>query len=92
VSSEEIKGGRMKDLKSDTLMKPYLNVVETSIYLGLQISTIYSYTSKKVIPFYKIRRKILFKVSELNEYIENHRVKTTAEIEQEAINNIVTGK
>jgi len=82
----------MQQQEQKKMTKPFLNVMETSDYLGLKISTIYSYTSKKVIPFYKIRRKILFKVSELNDFIENHRVKSTAEIEKDALSNIINGK
>ena len=82
----------MKKQEKERMAKPFLNVMETSEYLGLQISTIYSYTSKKVIPFYKIRRKILFKVTELNEFIESHRIASNAEIESLAISNIIAGK
>ncbi len=70
--------------------QPYLTLNQASNYLGLSRSTLYSYTHKKVIPFYKIRRKLLFKVEELNNFIENHRVKTQSEIETEASTRVMT--
>jgi excisionase family DNA binding protein len=82
------KGGVM----NNELNKPYLSLEEAANYLSLKKSTIYQYTSKNLIPHYKFRRRILFKISELNEFIEECRVKTNAEIETEAITNIVTGK
>jgi len=72
--------------------KPYLSLEETCEYLSLKKPTLYQYTSKHILPFYKIRRKILFKVTELNEFIENHRIKTNAEIEAEALNYHISGK
>ncbi|MDP8202389.1 MAG: helix-turn-helix domain-containing protein [Candidatus Tenebribacter burtonii] len=82
----------MQKQEQKKITKPFLNVVETSEYLGLKRSTIYSYTSKKGIPFYKIRRVILFKVTELDEFIEKHRIKSSAEIEQEALRHFISEK
>ena len=74
------------------IAKPFISITEASEYLSLSKPTLYQYTSKHLIPFYKINRKILFKVSELNEYIENHRVSSVAEIESAAISSLVSGK
>jgi len=65
--------------------KPYLSLEEAADYLSYKKSTLYQLTSQRKISHFKFRRKILFKVSELNEFIESHRIKTTAEIEQEAL-------
>lgn len=80
----------MNENQSSKSQKPYLSLEEAATYLSLKKSTLYQYTSKKILPFYKIRRKILFKVDELNEFIENHRVKTSDEIEEEALNQFVS--
>jgi excisionase family DNA binding protein len=74
------------------IAKPYLSLEETAEYLSYQKSSIYQFTSKKLIPHYKIRKKLLFKISELNEFIENHKVHTNAEIKQQAINDYVLGR
>jgi len=73
-------------------LRSFLTVEGAAEYLGIKVSTIYQYTSKKILPHYKIRRKILFKVTELNEFIESHRVHTSAEIEQEALGLLISGK
>ncbi|MDA3813459.1 MAG: helix-turn-helix domain-containing protein [Candidatus Cloacimonetes bacterium] len=78
----------MTKVKNSDFQKPYISLEEASEYLSLKKLTLYSYTSKNVLPYYKIRRKILFKVSELNEFIENNRVKSNAEIETEALTKI----
>lgn len=74
---------------------PFLSLQEASRYLKLQPSTLYSYTHKRVIPFYKLRgRKIYFKKEDLDNFIlsETNLVKSKQQIETEAISNIVTGK
>jgi len=82
----------MSKTKQNENQKPYISIDEASEYLSLSKSTLYSYTAKKIIPFYKIRRKILFKVSELNDFIESHRVMSESEIETKAITQILIDK
>jgi len=69
--------------------RKFLTLEEASDYLGLKKSTLYLYTHKRVIPFYKPRgRKVYFKISDLNNFLEQGRVKTQEEIEQEATNKL----
>ena len=51
--------------------KPFLNLDEASDYLGLSKHSIYSFTSRGVIPHYKTGRKIYFSIDELNNWILN---------------------
>ena len=74
------------------IAKPYLSLEEACEYLSLSKATLYAYTSRKKISHYKISRKILFKVTELNEFIEIHRIASISEIEQQAADYLVTGK
>jgi excisionase family DNA binding protein len=68
------------------IQKPYLSVREVCDYLSIAEATLYSWTSKrKNLPFHKIGRKLLFKITDLNEFIENHRIKPKHEIEAEAL-------
>ncbi len=78
--------------KNNEFQKPYISLDEACEYLSLKKSILYSYTHKNVLPFNKIRRRILFKVSELNEFIESHRVMSRSEIETAAINQIFLDK
>jgi excisionase family DNA binding protein len=70
----------------------WLSLEDAASHLSYKKSSLYQFTSRNLIPHYKIRRKILFKLSELNDYIEKHRISTSAEIEAKAISNIVNGK
>jgi excisionase family DNA binding protein len=67
--------------------KPFLNAVDAAEYLGIALITLYSYSSKRVIPHYKARRKIYFKLEDLENFVLNNdnRVKSNEEIEREAI-------
>lgn len=51
-----------------------LNVDETSKYLGLKKSTIYAFSSRKVLPKIKFSGKLMFLKSDLDDFIVNHRV------------------
>ncbi|MCK4358332.1 MAG: helix-turn-helix domain-containing protein [Candidatus Cloacimonetes bacterium] len=75
--------------------RPFLTLSETSEYLGLSRATLYGYTSKGIIPFYKLQnRKLYFKIDELNGFIlcEKNRVKSAKEIESEAAIQLLTNR
>jgi excisionase family DNA binding protein len=61
-----------------------LFVEDAAYFLGLSKQTVYSYTSQGLIPFYKRAKKIYFKQSELQEWLESGRYKTQDEINKEA--------
>jgi excisionase family DNA binding protein len=65
--------------------KGYLSLEAAADYLSYTKSSLYQFTSKRKIPHYKFERKILFKVSELDDFIEKHRVAPKSEIKQQAI-------
>lgn len=69
----------------------YLTAEEASKFLGFSITYLYELTSKRAIPFYKPSgKKLLFKHSELTEWIEKSRIDSSSEI-QDKINNRTTG-
>ncbi len=78
----------MSNTEQNTLhtQKIFLTTEEAAEYLGIAKITLYTYTSKRVIPFYKTRRKIYFKIEDLENYVLNseNRVKSAEEIDQEA--------
>jgi excisionase family DNA binding protein len=50
--------------------KPFLTIQEASEYLDISVNTLYGYTSKGILPFYKIRnRKLYFRISDLNRFV-----------------------
>ena len=73
--------------------KPYLSLDGACNYLSLSKATLYSWTSKKInLPFHKIGRKLLFKVSDLNEFIESNRIAPMSEIKQQALDCYISAK
>jgi len=70
--------------------KQTLNIDEAAIYAALSVSYLYKLTSTQQIPHFKPRGKIIyFDRSELDEWLRQNRVKTTAEIEAAAANHVV---
>jgi len=69
---------------TDGTEKKFLSSTEAALYLNIALPTLYSYTSRRIIPFYKSRRRIYFKIEDVDNFILNNRIKSTAEIEQEA--------
>jgi excisionase family DNA binding protein len=61
--------------------KHWLNVKEAADYLGVKVSTLYSYISSRRIPFYKIpgSQLVKFKISDLNIWLESGKVETIKE-------------
>lgn len=84
----------MKPKEQKKIERPFLPFKEAAEYLGVRENTLYQYTHKKVIQFYKLRgRKLYFKREDLNDFIlnKNNLVKSNDRIETEAITKIITG-
>lgn len=64
-----------------------INVKEACELLNLSVSTIYSKCSRKELPYHKPNgtKKLMFKRSELIEYLDSGRVQTEKEYLNEAI-------
>jgi excisionase family DNA binding protein len=54
-----------------------------SQYLGLALSTIYTMTSRREIPHFKRGRRLMFRRSELDQWVQEGKRKTKWEISQE---------
>lgn len=64
--------------------KTVLDLDEAVLYTGYSRGYLYKLTSKKQIPHYKKSRKIFFNRTELDEWLQEQRIKTDEEIESEA--------
>jgi excisionase family DNA binding protein len=73
--------------------KNVLNFDEACRYIGISHSDMYKRTSNREIPHYKPRNKmVFFDRVELENYLKQNPIKTTNEIEQQAINHCYVGK
>jgi len=64
-------------------LEEFIGVVEAAKILGISKKTLYTLTSKKMVPHYK-RGKLYFRKTELLAWIEHRRIKRPSLIEREA--------
>jgi excisionase family DNA binding protein len=92
--TKEIK--EFQELKKLTLLgaKQVLTMDDAAILTGLSKSHLYKLVCYKKIPYYKSQggKLTYFDKEELNKWMLHTRVKTSTEIETEAVNYIVDGK
>lgn len=69
-------GPRMKE-------KKLLSIEEAAEFLSIPQNTIYQFTSKRIIPFIKLGRRLVFDKEELLEWVKQNRKTTKKEIENE---------
>ena len=76
------------------LNKPILDIMEAADLLRMSKFTLYAMTSKRILPFFKVGRKIFFDRDELVDFVRSkkHRHKSISEIESDAATRVITGK
>jgi excisionase family DNA binding protein len=73
INTDKILGRILERLETIIpLNREWFTPEQVAVYLGLSIHTVYQYVSKRNIPFHKIPNstKLLFKKSEIDEWIE----------------------
>lgn len=55
-----------------------MDITEVSLYIGLQVDTIYRMVSQRRIPFLKVGRRTMFDVQLLDDWLEQHTVLPTS--------------
>ncbi len=58
-------------------MEKLVSISEIAELTALSVSTIYKRTSARTIPFYKIGKRVLFKPSEINQWLEDFQKEDT---------------
>lgn len=56
-----------------------MNVREAAGFTRLSTATVYSYVAQRRMPFLKVGAKLLFKKSDLEEWLDRHRVPVSGE-------------
>ena len=67
-----------------------MNMIQVAEYIRMAKSTLYKFTSCRMIPHFKRGKKIYFKKSELDEWITKNKVMTQEEIEIKAATYVST--
>ena len=70
----------------------YLNAQETAEFLRLSITTIYTMTSRRQIPFFKKGKKLYFRHEDLVRWMETGRNKDQAQIKEQAMDYVQFNK
>ena len=68
----------------------FLNAAEAAAYLHMELSTLYKYTSLRLVPHYKRSGKLLFDVKELATWLRRGRRDVINE--HSAINHMTTNR
>ncbi|MFA5790766.1 MAG: helix-turn-helix domain-containing protein [Caldisericia bacterium] len=55
-------------------MENLLSIQQTSEILGIGVGTLYQWTSQHRVPHYKIGRRVKFKATELEKWVEKKKV------------------
>jgi excisionase family DNA binding protein len=56
-----------------------MDIREASLYIGLQVDTIYRMVSERRIPFVKVGRRTMFDVRLLDQWLDRHTVLPTVQ-------------
>ena len=70
-------------LYMEKIKNPLLTTAEAAAYLGLKISYLHKLMMRHAIPYYKpMGKRIFFKASELDEWVNAGRVPTNRELQE----------
>lgn len=72
--------------------KSILDIKEAALFTGFSVGHLYRLTSGRRIPHFKKNQKLLFKKSELEDWLLENKVMTEDEINQRATTYTVTHK
>ena len=61
---------------NEAIGKRLLNVREASLYLGLEVDTVYKKARLQELPSVKVGRALRFDVKALERFVEQHTIKT----------------
>jgi len=74
--------------------KPFLDMDEAADYLKIKKNTLYQFTSKGILPYYKPCKKVYFSVDDLNQFIldRKNRYLSNAEIDEKVATKMVLNR
>ncbi len=67
---------RAEMVSNGSIVRRLLNVTEAAHYLGLEVDTVYKKSRMREVPSVKVGRALRFDVKALEQYIEQHSIKT----------------
>lgn len=70
-----------KTNKKNTVNNEVFTLSEACEYLSISRSSLYKMNMEKVIPFYKPSRKVYYKKSDLDDYLNSNRMESDSNID-----------
>ena len=92
---EELLNARLPKQPEEKPKHPldgFLNALEAAEFLRLSITTVYTMTSKRLIPFFKKGKKLYFRRDDLVKWMETGRCKDQQQIREEALQYVQNHK
>ena len=83
VHNSVLKALQKQGERQEESKDKFLSLQQAAAYLQLAPQTLYGFTSKNKIPFIKKGKKLYFKNSDLDKWLETGRKKSRSEIEEE---------
>jgi excisionase family DNA binding protein len=81
-----------QNISQQATVPEILDIRQAADFLKLKITTLYEKTSQKTIPHFKKGNKLYFNRVALIEWLNSGRVKTSKEIESEALSYLMSRK
>lgn len=79
-------------INQEKAVDKHLSIKEASVFLNLAPQTLYGFTSNRTIPFIKKGKRLYFKKSDLEVWLNDGRKDSLKEIEQKSKHQIKGGK
>jgi excisionase family DNA binding protein len=83
IQNAILKGLQLKSNQHQETNEKFLSLEQAAQFLQLAKQTLYGFTSKRKIPFIKKGKKLYFKETDLEKWLETGRKKSREEIEKE---------
>ena len=85
---------RLDEIKRATLIgvKDSLTIEECAMYTGYSVQSLYTFTSKRMIPHFKRGNCLFFSKRQVEEWLQSNPVPTTQEIGSQASTFVATHK
>lgn len=91
--SEQVKNvqNQLDEIKSKVELgeQEFVNMGAMAKMLGIPKSTAYMLSSKNLLPKFKIGKRVIFKKTDVYDFIEKHRISSQKEVEIKAVNSFM---
>jgi hypothetical protein len=93
ISLEEIKKFLIENpISINKEEKEYYSIKEVAEIIGVKIQTLYQYNTNRLIKYYKVGKKCMYKMEDIMEFMGRNEIKSKYNIQQDIENSLSTLK